>query len=99
MDIELPIGDPGEMRTRAARLAIECDRLRALAEGVDREAAVMDYRCPAGRHFRDEIRLRRADLEGITADLRGVRERILREAGRVEAEQMICAQLAHLAVP
>ncbi len=98
MNLDPPVGDPGAMRATSGRLALECQRLVQVADDVDRLVALMDYQCRAGATFRDEVKHRRGDIDGIVNDLQSMQRHILREAARVEGAQALCARLARLSL-
>ena len=87
IEIDLPVGDPGGMRTKATRIGIECSCLVAVADAIEASSSGMVYRCVAGNRFRDRVGARRRELEHVVKELQGLQQEILRCACRVEAAQ------------
>jgi hypothetical protein len=94
--VDLPVGDAGGMRTKAARLGLDCAALLARATAVDARCAQMVYRCAAGDDFRRRVATRRGQLENLVQELRAVQRDLLREAARLEAAQAAWGQLSRL---
>ncbi|HEV1998086.1 MAG TPA: hypothetical protein VGR61_08160 [Candidatus Dormibacteraeota bacterium] len=94
IEIDPPVGDAGGMRTKAARMGVECAVLLAAAAAVDGRCTAMDYRCPAGDRFRARVASRRGELERVLDDVRVLQHEILREASRVEAADEAWGRLA-----
>ena len=87
IDIDLPVGDPGGMRTKAARIGVECSGLVAAAAAIEEMSAAMVYQCVAGNRFREKVVTRRRQLDLVVHQLQSLQHEILREASRLEATQ------------
>ena len=96
IEVDPPVGDPGGMRTVAARIGLECEALLSASRGVDSRCEAMVYRCTAGDRFRAEVAGRRRDLELIVEELRDLQRSIVAEAAGLEAAQAAWGRLARL---
>lgn len=93
IEIDLPVGDPGGMRTTAARIGIECSGLLAAADAINRAGAAMVYRCVAGNRFREKVVRQRGELVLLVGELQAVQKEIVCEASGLEAAQLACGRL------
>lgn len=93
IEIDLPVGDPGGMRTKAARIGIEWSCLVAVADAIEASSSRMVYHCIAGNRFRETVGARRRELDQVVHELQRLQHEILREACRLEAAQEVGGRL------
>jgi hypothetical protein len=96
-ELDLPVGDPGEMRRKAWLLGLDCEHLLGMARDLAALVEAMEYECRAAQRFREEVRGDRVYLEGVVDELREVQRSMLREAGRVEDADALIARAARIA--
>jgi len=93
IEIDLPVGDPGGMRTRAARIGIECCSLMEAVDAIDRKSSAMVYQCVAGDRFREKVAEQRGELVLLVSELQRVQREIISEASGLEAAQQAWGRL------
>ncbi|MEA2299021.1 MAG: hypothetical protein QOF77_1957 [Solirubrobacteraceae bacterium] len=82
-----PVGDPGEMRSRAARLQQQGEAVAAQGRRLRVRAASMHYEGPAALRFIGDADSLARDLEAEAARLGELADYLRRAASRVESAQ------------
>ena len=90
---DVPVGDPGEMREKAAHMGRQRDQLGHVSGRVDRAVAGMIYHCAAGQDLRRAVADRQARLQRVITEIQALQASILREAAELEVTQRDVARV------
>ena len=81
-----PVGDPAAMRSLAAALRKEAERLASRTAWLDRRAGRLKFEGPAADDLSQTILSSRRAVERAAGDLREIANRLLSAAARVETD-------------